>query len=359
MTAAPAPRTPLVVIGGFLGAGKTTLLNRWLADPGGRRLAVLVNDFGALNLDASLVAAQGADAVALSNGCVCCSLGDDLGAALAGVLARQPAPDAVVVEASGVGDPWRIAQFALVEPRLQLAAVLVLVDSAGLPALVADTRLQDSLATPLAHADLVLLNHADRATPAQQQASGRWVAAHAPGVAQLATVQAQLDLATLLDDAVPPHQARGGGLPGTAARSTSAVCTSGLPAVAASPRWKRPGPAHDQRFESLSVAPPDLAPAYERAALRQWVKALPPAVLRLKARLPLAGGGQVLLHWAGRHGSLQDAPPGPAAAPALVAIALRGDLPVHDLLAGLARCRAGAAPAGASTGPAAHPVASP
>lgn len=336
MTATPAPRTPLVVIGGFLGAGKTTLLNRWLSEPGGRRLAVLVNDFGAINLDAALVAAQDASTVALSNGCVCCSLGDDLGAALAGVLSRQPAPDAVVVEASGVGDPWRIAQFALVEPRLQLAGVLVLVDAAGLPTLLADPRLVDSLATPLAHADLVLLNHTDRAPPEQLQASRQWVAARAPGVPVLATVQAQLGLGTLLDDDADLHQARGGG-------PLSAVEDAGANASAEGSthgRWQRPGPLHDQRFESLSLTAPDLAPAFDRVALHQWVRQLPPAVLRLKARLPLAGGGQALLHWAGRHGSLRDAPPGVPAAPALVAIALRGDMPGELLRAGLGACAA-------------------
>ena len=63
-------RLPLTVIGGFLGAGKTTLLNRWLQDAKGVRMAVLVNDFGAINIDADLIAATSSDTVALPNGCV-------------------------------------------------------------------------------------------------------------------------------------------------------------------------------------------------------------------------------------------------------------------------------------------------
>ena len=105
-----AKRLPLTVIGGFLGAGKTTLLNRWLREANGQRLAVLVNDFGALNIDAELIAANTGETIALSNGCVCCQIGDDLSGALIRVLESADRFDAVVIEASGVSDPWRIAQ---------------------------------------------------------------------------------------------------------------------------------------------------------------------------------------------------------------------------------------------------------
>ena len=72
----PAP-LPFTVIGGFLGSGKTTLLNRLLAEPGGARYAVLVNDFGRLNIDATLIRKHGGDTIALANGCICCSLAGD------------------------------------------------------------------------------------------------------------------------------------------------------------------------------------------------------------------------------------------------------------------------------------------
>ncbi len=178
-------RIPFTVIGGFLGAGKTTLLNRWLAQlgaagqPQAPRIAVLVNDFGAINIDAALVQQAGSDSIALSNGCVCCAIGDDLSAAITSLLQASPPFDAVVVEASGVSDPWRIAQHALAEPRLQLQAVLLLVDAAALAGHLADPLLADTLTRPLAHADLVLLNHADRASAADLAAARAWVLADA------------------------------------------------------------------------------------------------------------------------------------------------------------------------------------
>ena len=193
--------TPFIVIGGFLGAGKTTLLQRWLGEAHGLRLAVLVNDFGAVNLDAALVAQRGARTLALTNGCVCCSLGDDLGAALPGLLDTQPPFDALVVEASGVADPWRIAQYALADPRLALAGVVVLVDAAAVLGQAADPLLAGSLATPLAHADLVLLNKSDRTDAAGLAAARAWVEAHAGPVPMLATTQAALPLAPWLAEA--------------------------------------------------------------------------------------------------------------------------------------------------------------
>ena len=148
-----AARIPFTVIGGFLGAGKTTLLNQWLADPQGERLAVLVNDFGAINIDATLLAPAALDGnaqvMALSNGCVCCSIGGDLAEALTRVLALQPAPDRIVVEASGVSDPGRIAQVALADPQLVPDGVVVLVDATAFLHQLADPLLADSLVRQL------------------------------------------------------------------------------------------------------------------------------------------------------------------------------------------------------------------
>src|ERR1700742_142139 len=111
----PSPaKTPLTVIGGFLGAGKTTLLTH-LLKPGRSRTAVLVNDFGAVNIDAGLIARHDGATMTLTNGCVCCSIGGGFFETLGSILDAPTAFDHIVIEASGVGDPWRIAEIALVE----------------------------------------------------------------------------------------------------------------------------------------------------------------------------------------------------------------------------------------------------
>ena len=69
---------PLTIIGGYLGAGKTTLVNQLLSHNQGQRLAIVVNDFGDINIDAGLITHQDAQTINLSNGCVCCTLGHDL-----------------------------------------------------------------------------------------------------------------------------------------------------------------------------------------------------------------------------------------------------------------------------------------
>jgi G3E family GTPase len=91
---------PVTILTGFLGAGKTTLLNRLLAGEHGLRVAVLVNDFGSLNIDADLVVGvDEREVVSLANGCVCCTVRDDLVEAVARVLERPEEPQHVVLEA--------------------------------------------------------------------------------------------------------------------------------------------------------------------------------------------------------------------------------------------------------------------
>jgi len=159
---------PVTILGGFLGAGKTTAVNHLLRHAR-RRVGVLVNDFGAISVDARLIEAAEGDLVALSNGCVCCAVGPDLGASLARVAARRP--DRIVVEASGVADPWRVAQLVRLEPGVVLDAVLVLVDASSFAEQLADRWLVDTLERQLARADLILISKCDLATPAQLAAT--------------------------------------------------------------------------------------------------------------------------------------------------------------------------------------------
>jgi len=148
---------PLTVIGGFLGAGKTTLINHLLRTAT-RRFGVLVNDFGAINIDAALIAARDGDTVALTNGCVCCGTGGDLGGGLARLAGRV---EHVIVEASGVSDPWRVAQLALVEPGFDLEPIVVLADASALAGQLRDRWVSDTVRGQLMTAELIVLNKAD------------------------------------------------------------------------------------------------------------------------------------------------------------------------------------------------------
>jgi G3E family GTPase len=159
-------KIPTTVLGGFLGAGKTTALNALLRHaPHG--IAVIVNDFGAINVDAELIETRDGGFMALSNGCVCCSIGSDLSGALARMAALAPPPAQIVIEASGVSDPWRIAQLVKLEPALALDAVIVLVDAENFPSHIADPWLTDTLERQLARADLVRLTKCDVADSAR------------------------------------------------------------------------------------------------------------------------------------------------------------------------------------------------
>ncbi len=155
-----AHTVPLTVIGGFLGAGKTTLVNALLRG-GRKRWGVVVNDFGAVAVDAALIGAQDGRCIALSNGCVCCTMGDALGEALGLLAGRVPAPEHVIVEASGVGDPWRIAQAALMEPGYALEPLVVVADAAALVGQLVDARIGETVRRQLAFAEVVLLTRGD------------------------------------------------------------------------------------------------------------------------------------------------------------------------------------------------------
>ena len=146
-----------------MGAGKTTALNHLLTAPHGRRLAVLVNDFGAIDIDAGLLAGVADGVVSLRNGCICCSLQGDLLRALSRVLRRDPVPDGIVIETSGVSDPSEVVR-SLLDPVIfreaALDAVLCFVDARGLadaPSLAADPL----FGTQVRAADFVLLNKID------------------------------------------------------------------------------------------------------------------------------------------------------------------------------------------------------
>lgn len=124
--AVQSPALPIVLLNGYLGAGKTTLLNRLLEELGGRKIAILVNDFGSINVDAGLIDGAVDGVVALQDGCICCSMAAGMQKAIYQVLKREPRPDAILIEASGVSNPADIAR-TLNDPEMRPYARLELV----------------------------------------------------------------------------------------------------------------------------------------------------------------------------------------------------------------------------------------
>ncbi|MEM1333206.1 MAG: GTP-binding protein [Actinomycetota bacterium] len=100
-------RVPVTFVGGYLGAGKTTAINEVLAATD-RPIAVIVNDAGSVNVDAALIARRDGDTIELTDGCVCCTSIDDMGAAFDTIRARPEPPDHVVIELSGVAEPTNV-----------------------------------------------------------------------------------------------------------------------------------------------------------------------------------------------------------------------------------------------------------
>src|SRR5208283_5132765 len=156
-----APAIPVTIIGGYLGAGKTSLLNTLLRGDHGLRLAVLVNDFGSINIDAELIASHDGETISLTNGCVCCSMVDNLAITLLELLGRQPPPDHIVIEASGVADPRRIAFYGAAHPRLRLDGLIVVADAETIGARVLDRYVGELVMRQLAEADLLVLSKID------------------------------------------------------------------------------------------------------------------------------------------------------------------------------------------------------
>ncbi len=156
---------PVVLVAGFLGAGKTTVVNHLLAHAEGRRIAAVVNDFGAINIDAELITGAADGVVSLSNGCICCSLEGDLLRTLAGLLRRDPRPEFIVIETSGVADPQDIVR-NLMDPVIwreaPLETVLCVVDATTSLARFDDALLRSQIRA----ADVMALSKVDLADAA-------------------------------------------------------------------------------------------------------------------------------------------------------------------------------------------------
>jgi G3E family GTPase len=152
---------PLTGLTGFLGAGKTTLLNRILNGEHGLRVAVLVNDFGSINIDAELVVGVESDVISLANGCICCTIREDLADTVLEIIDRPERPEYILLEASGVAEPssiWSTFTADQFRDRIRMDSIMCVVDAEQVFAI---PELMELKLRQMAFADMVILNKVD------------------------------------------------------------------------------------------------------------------------------------------------------------------------------------------------------
>lgn len=166
---------PVTVIGGYLGSGKTTLVNHLLRSANGRRLAIMVNEFGDLPIDEDLIEANGDEIISLAGGCVCCSYGNDLINAMNALGQLTPPPHNVLLETSGVALPGAVAGTISLLPDYTLDGIVVMVDAETIRVTATDKYMSDTIVRQLVDADLVVLNKTDLISERQVEDLRTWL----------------------------------------------------------------------------------------------------------------------------------------------------------------------------------------
>jgi G3E family GTPase len=191
-------RTPVTIVTGFLGSGKTTLLNHLLGAGGLGRVAALVNDFGAINIDAMLVASVADDVIQLTNGCVCCTINGDLFAATERLLTLDPAVDRIVVETTGLADPLPVGLTFLqtqLRERTVLDAMITVVDCANF---ALDLFKADAAMAQIVHGDIIVFNKTDLAPEATIASLEARISVLKPRTRTLRAIKGRVPLAAII-----------------------------------------------------------------------------------------------------------------------------------------------------------------
>lgn len=188
----------LTVVGGYLGSGKTTLLNEILDRTDGERVAVVVNDFGTVNIDAEVIGDRDGSTWEIANGCICCDLTDGMAAAIESIRCADPPVTRAFVEVSGVGQPDVVARWGD-HPGFSRGGAIVCADVTSIRRDTARKWVGDTVASQLRGADRLLLTKTDLATPEQVAETTEWLIS-LPGVdAEVVDRSCALD-GMLLDD---------------------------------------------------------------------------------------------------------------------------------------------------------------
>ncbi|MEE9315352.1 MAG: CobW family GTP-binding protein [Rhizobiaceae bacterium] len=169
------PKLPVTVIGGYLGSGKTTLVNHLLRNANGLRLAILVNEFGELAIDEDLIEAEEDDLISIAGGCICCSFGSDLTAALMDMATLDPRPDHVLIESSGVAIPSSIVNTVRLLDTFSTDGIVVLADAETIQQGVKHKYMGDTIERQLSDANIIVLNKTDLVNSETRQATKSWL----------------------------------------------------------------------------------------------------------------------------------------------------------------------------------------
>ena len=151
---------PLTLISGYLGTGKTTLINNLLRTTK-KKIALLVNDFGDVNIDESLIEARTDSVLSIAGGCVCCSYGNELIETLESMNSNELLPDHIVLEASGIALPSKIIQTISLMDFLSFHGTVLLTDASRLRSQLNDLYISDTISLQIEQHDLLVLNKTD------------------------------------------------------------------------------------------------------------------------------------------------------------------------------------------------------
>jgi G3E family GTPase len=193
-------KASVIILTGFLGSGKTTLLNRILTAEHGRRVAVIINEFGEIGIDHHLVLSSNQEVVQMNNGCVCCTVRGDLVRSFFQLMEHRDKFDIVVIETTGLAEPAPVAQSIYADERIRsqftLARVVTVVDAKYIP-----MRLEESAEAceQVAFADLIVLNKTDLSTPEKLDETERQLA-RLNKIANIhRTKNSEMDLSAIFD----------------------------------------------------------------------------------------------------------------------------------------------------------------